>query len=82
MKDRQMASTKIPPAKAARVVERARHHLNRLQQRMVPPHAAMMDVITGAWTAAQHDVGVGYLAESEPLGRVYDELVAVGKLGG
>jgi DNA-binding transcriptional ArsR family regulator len=57
-----MASAKVPPAKVVRVVERARHHLNRLHQRMVPPHAAMMELILGAWTAqaiaAAADLGV------------------------
>ena len=57
-----MASTNVPSAKAVLVVERARHHLNRLQQRTVPPPAAMMDVITGAWTAqavaAAADLGI------------------------
>ena len=51
MKGLHMASPRVSPAKVARVVERARHHLNRLHQRMAPPHAAMMDLIMGAWTA-------------------------------
>jgi DNA-binding HxlR family transcriptional regulator len=66
-----MASTKVPPAKAARVVERARHHLNRLQQRMVPPQAAMMDLISGAWTAqaitVAADLGVADALAKGPL---------------
>ena len=73
-----MGSTKVPPAKAARVVERARHHLNRLQQRMVPPHAAMMDMITGAWTAQAiatvADLGVADALAQGPLSA--DELAA------
>ena len=73
-----MASTKVPPAKAVRVVERARHHLNRLQQRMVPPQAAMMDLITGAWTAqaitAAADLGVADALAKAPLSA--DELAA------
>jgi hypothetical protein len=77
-KDLYMTSTKVPPAKAARVVERARHHLNRLQQRMVPPHAAMMDLITGAWTAqaitAAADLGVADALAKAPLS--VDELAA------
>jgi len=71
MKELRMASPKVPPAKAARVVERARHHLNRLQQRMVPPHAAMMDLIMGAWTAqaitAAADLGVADALAKRPL---------------
>ena len=66
-----MASTKVHPAKAARVVERARHHLNRLHQRMVPPHAAMLDLITGAWTAqaitAAADLGIADALAKGPL---------------
>jgi hypothetical protein len=54
-----VASTKVPPAKAARVVERARHHLNRLHQRMVPPHAAMMDLIMGGLDSPSNHCGGG-----------------------
>ena len=73
-----MASTKIPPAKAVRIIERARHHLNRLHQRMVPPHAAMMDLIMGAWIAqaitAAADLGVADALAKGPLS--VDELAA------
>jgi hypothetical protein len=66
-----MASTKVPPAKVARLAERARHHLNRLHQRMVPPHAAMMDLIMGAWTAqaitVAADLGVADALAKRPL---------------
>jgi len=66
-----MASAKVPSAKAARVVERARHHLNRLNQRMVAPHAAMMDLIAGGWTAqaitATADLGVADALAKGPL---------------
>jgi DNA-binding transcriptional ArsR family regulator len=73
-----MASTKVPSAKVARVVDRARHHLNRLHQRMVPPHAAMMDLILGAWIAqaitASADLGVADALAKGPLPA--DELAA------
>ena len=73
-----MTSTKLPPAKAVRVVERARHHLNRLHQRMVPPHAAMMELVLGAWTAqaitAAADLGVADALAKGPLEA--DELAA------
>jgi len=66
-----MASAKVPAAKAARVVERARHHLSRLRQRMVPPHAAMMELVMGAWTAqaitAAADLGVADALAKRPL---------------
>jgi hypothetical protein len=46
-----MFSPKISPTQAARAVEMARHHLGRLHQRMVPPPAAMMEMISNAWAA-------------------------------
>ncbi|HUB55436.1 MAG TPA: methyltransferase [Mycobacterium sp.] len=73
-----MAPTKVPPAKVVRVMERTRHHLNRLQQRMVPPHAAMMDLIMGAWTAqaitAAAELNVADALAKAPLS--IDELAA------
>ncbi|MBV8291977.1 MAG: hydroxyneurosporene methyltransferase [Mycobacterium sp.] len=73
-----MAPTKVPPAKVVRVMERARHHLNRLQQRMVPPHAAMVELISGAWTAqaitATADLGIADALAKAPLS--IDELAA------
>jgi hypothetical protein len=66
-----MAPTKVPPAKVVRVMERARHHLNRLHQRMAPPHAVMMDLIGGAWTAqaitAAAELGVADALAKAPL---------------
>ncbi|WP_096288610.1 methyltransferase [Mycobacterium ahvazicum] len=44
-------TSKVPPAKVARVVERARHHLSRLRQRSAPPAAVMMELILNAWVA-------------------------------
>ncbi|WP_428339467.1 methyltransferase [Mycobacterium sp.] len=45
-----MAMTaKVPPVAAARVVERVRHHLYRLNQRLMPAPAAMMEMIVGTW---------------------------------
>jgi C-methyltransferase len=45
------ASTKVPPAKLARVVEWIRHHLYRLHQRLAPAPAAMMEMIIATWTS-------------------------------
>lgn len=42
---------KVPPAGLVRAVERVRHHLRRLHQRAVPPPAAMLEMILGAWVA-------------------------------
>jgi hypothetical protein len=73
-----MAPTKVPPAKVVRVIERARHHLHRLYQRMAPPHAVMMDLIVGAWTAqaitAAAQLGVADALAKAPLS--IDELAA------
>ena len=44
-------TAKVPPAKAARIVERLRHHLYRLNQRLVPAPAAMMEMIIATWTS-------------------------------
>ncbi|KHO26360.1 hydroxyneurosporene methyltransferase [Mycolicibacterium setense] len=42
---------KIPPARLVRVVERARHHLYRLHQRLVPAPIAIAELIVGAWVS-------------------------------
>jgi C-methyltransferase len=42
---------KVPPAKLARAVERFRHHLYRLHQRLVPPPVAMIELTVGAWVS-------------------------------
>lgn len=44
-------SAKLPPPRLARVVEWIRHLLYRLHQRLVPPPAAMMEMITATWTS-------------------------------
>src|ERR1700730_13588458 len=44
-------STKVPPAKLARVVEWIRHYLYRLHQRLTPAPAAMMEMIIATWTS-------------------------------
>lgn len=44
-------ASKVPPAKVVRAVELARHTLDRLHRRTVPPPIAMMEMIMGAWTA-------------------------------
>lgn len=41
----------VPPAKTARVVEWVRHHLYRLNQRLAPAPAAMMEMIIATWTS-------------------------------
>jgi C-methyltransferase len=42
---------KVPPAKLVRVVERMRHHVYRLHQRLVPTPIAISELILGAWVS-------------------------------
>src|SRR6202050_4398647 len=44
-------TTRVPPARAARIVERVRHYLYRLSQRLTPAPAAMMEMIIATWTS-------------------------------
>jgi C-methyltransferase len=51
-KGQAMSTTpRVPPAKLARVIEWTRHHLYRLNQRLVPAPAAMMEMIIASWTS-------------------------------
>jgi hypothetical protein len=51
-KGQAMSKTaKVPPARLARVVERVRHHLYRLHQRLTPAPAAMIEMILAGWTS-------------------------------
>ncbi|MGV0744001.1 methyltransferase [Mycolicibacterium sp. XJ870] len=64
-------TTKVPPVRLVRAVERARHHLRRLHQRTVPPPAAMLELILGAWVAqgitAAAQLGVADALAERPL---------------
>jgi C-methyltransferase len=44
-------ATKVPPAKLVRVVERVRHHMYRMHQRLVPAPIAISELILGAWVS-------------------------------
>jgi C-methyltransferase len=61
----------IPPTKLVRLVERARHRLALLQLGMVPPYAAMMELIVGAWTsqaiAVAVELGIADVLDKGPL---------------
>lgn len=46
-----MTTQKVPPAKLVRAVEHVRHVIGRAHRRTVPPSAAMMEMIVGAWRA-------------------------------
>jgi len=67
---------KVPPAKAARVVEWIRHHLYRLNQRLLPAPAAMLEMIIATWTSqaitAAAQLGVADALAEGPL--TIDEL--------
>ncbi|WP_066900617.1 methyltransferase [Mycolicibacterium houstonense] len=66
-----MTPAKVPPAGLVRAVERVRHHLRRLHQRAVPPPAAMLELILGAWVAqgitAAAQLGVADALADGPL---------------
>jgi hypothetical protein len=66
-----MFSLKVPPTQAARAVEILRHRIGQLHQRMVPPQAAMMEMITNAWAAqsitAAAELGIADALATEPL---------------
>jgi hypothetical protein len=46
-----MFSSTLPPARVGWAIDFARHHLGRLHSRMVPPPAAMLEMVTNAWAA-------------------------------
>jgi hypothetical protein len=66
-----MFSPTLPPAQFARAIERVRHHVGQLHQRMVPPPAAMMELVTNAWVAqaitAAADLGIADALAKGPL---------------
>jgi hypothetical protein len=61
----------VPPAKVARLVEWIRHHLSRLNQRLTPAPAAMMEMIVATWTSqaitAVAQLGVADALANGPL---------------
>src|SRR5579875_1918075 len=71
-------TAKVPPAKLARGVERIRHYLYRLNQRLIPGPAAMMEMIIAGWTSQAITVvaqlGVADALADGPL--TIDELAA------
>jgi C-methyltransferase len=64
-------TAKVPPAQVARVVERVRHHLYRLHQRLVPAPMALAELVLGAWVAqavhAAAELGVADALADGPL---------------
>jgi C-methyltransferase len=71
-------TAKVPPAKVARIVEWIRHHLYRLNQRLIPAPAAMMEIIIATWTSqaitVAAELGVADALADGPLS--IDELAA------
>jgi DNA-binding transcriptional ArsR family regulator len=72
------ATAKVPPAAAARVVEWVRHHLYRLNQRLMPAPATMMEMIIVTWVSqaisVAAELGVADALADGPL--TIDELSA------
>lgn len=64
-------NAKVPPAELARVVERVRHLLSRLHQRLVPAPVALADLVVGAWVAqavhAAAELGIADALADGPL---------------
>lgn len=71
-------TAKVPPAKLARLIEWIRHYLYRLNQRLTPAPAAMMEMIIASWTSQAITVvaqlGVADALADGPL--TIDELAA------
>src|ERR1700730_12067691 len=68
------ATAKVPPAAAARVVEWVRHYLYRLNQRLMPAPAAMMEMIIATWASQAISVAAELGVADGPL--TIDELSA------
>jgi O-methyltransferase domain/Dimerisation domain len=73
-----MFSPKPPPAHVVRVIEIFRQHVGRLYQRLIPPPAAMMEMIVDTWSAqaiaAAADLGIADALAKGPLSA--DELAS------
>jgi DNA-binding transcriptional ArsR family regulator len=83
-------TAKVPSVRAARFVEWLRHHLHRLDQRLLPAPAAMMELVVASWAsqavAVAAELGVadalagGPLAIGELAGRVGADADALSRL--
>ncbi|WAJ44149.1 methyltransferase [Mycobacterium sp. Aquia_216] len=66
-----MFSPTLSPVQLARAVEIVRYRVGQLHQRMVPPPAAMLEMITNAWAAqaitAAADLGIADALAKGPL---------------
>jgi hypothetical protein len=72
------AAAKVPPVAAARIVEWVRHYLYRLNQRLMPAPAAMMEMIVAAWLSqaitVAAELGIADALAAGPM--TIDELAA------
>lgn len=68
----------LPPARVVRVLERARHHLDRLHSRTMPASVALMEMVMNAWVAqaitAAAQLGIADALAAGPL--TADQLAA------
>jgi hypothetical protein len=66
-----MISPSISSVQVARIVDLARYHLGRLRQRLVPPPAAMWEMLTNGWAtqaiATAADLGIADALSNGPL---------------
>jgi Dimerisation domain len=66
-----MFSLAPSPTHVVRAIEVVRHQLGQLHRRMVPPQAAMMELITNGWAAqaitAAADLGIADALANGPL---------------
>ncbi len=84
------STPKLPPARAARAVERVRHHVGRLYLRLAPPPIAVIDIIFGAFLSqaisASAQLGIadalaaGPLTKEELAGRIGADPDSVARL--
>ncbi len=71
-------TAKVPPVAAARIIERVRHFLSRLNQHLLPAPAAMMEMIVTTWLSqaitAAAELGIADALAARPL--TVDELAS------
>ncbi|RUP04967.1 MAG: hydroxyneurosporene methyltransferase [Mycobacterium sp.] len=66
-----MQSTRIPPVRLVKLVDRLRHSVYCLHQRLAPPPVVMMELILAAWTSqaieAAAELGIADALAAGPL---------------
>src|ERR1700730_18237634 len=66
-----MFSLSLPPAQVVRGIEIARQRVGQLYQPLIPPPAAMMEMVVNAWAAqaitAAADLGIADALAKRPL---------------